>query len=166
MARAMAHLFPPFAAGHLLAYLYRFAGFEVGAGSAIGGPLQVIGPGRFEEKLTIGREVVIATNVTINVDAPVTIEDNVSIGPFVRIYTGTHAIGPGSRRMMTHVTPRPVRIGKGSWIGLGTIVLPGVTVGDGCVIGAGSVVTSDIQPNTYAEGNPATTVRNLPWGDR
>jgi acetyltransferase-like isoleucine patch superfamily enzyme len=90
----------------------------------------------------------------------------VSIGPFVRIYTASHPIGPGSRRMMDQMTPRGVDIQPGAWVGLGATILPGVTVGAGAVVGAGSVVGSNVPPNTYVEGNPAKVVRTLPWGDR
>ena len=39
---------------------------------------------------------------------------------------------------------RPVRIGRGAWIGFDGCVLPGVTVGEGAVVGARSVVTTDV----------------------
>ena len=48
---------------------------------------------------------------------------------------------------------------KGCCIGMGTIVMPGVTVGEGAVIGAGSVVARDIPPYCIATGNPATPVK-------
>jgi acetyltransferase-like isoleucine patch superfamily enzyme len=48
------------------------------------------------------------------------------------------------------------------WIGMDTIVLPGVTIGDGSVIGAGSVVARDVPPFTFAGGVPAKVIRELP----
>jgi len=41
------------------------------------------------------------------------------------------------------------------FIGAGVIILPGVRIGKGSVIAAGSVVTSSINDNTFAIGNPA-----------
>ena len=35
---------------------------------------------------------------------------------------------------------RPIRIGRGAWIGFDSCVLPGVTIGEGAVVGARSVV--------------------------
>lgn len=166
LAFTIAHLFPAFSAGPLITRLYRLAGFTIGEGTTLIGPLRILSGTEFEENLVIGRGVTIANDVTINVDGLVTIDDAASIGPFVRIYTGTHAIGPGSRRMMPLVSSRPVTIGRGCWVGVGSIVMPGVTIGDGCVIGAGSVIVSDIEPHSYAEGNPAKVVRSLPWKDR
>jgi acetyltransferase-like isoleucine patch superfamily enzyme len=163
---AASHLIPRFTAGPVIAQIYRLAGFEIGRGSSIGGPLRVVSGAAFEDNLMIGEQVLISTNVTINVDGPVRIENSVSISPFVLIYTATHPIGPGSRRVMSDVVGRSVTIERGSWIGLGSTILPGVTVGHGSIVGAGSVVTSDVPPNTYVEGNPAAVVRSLPWGDR
>ncbi|MGN1363120.1 MAG: sugar O-acetyltransferase [Methanobrevibacter sp.] len=56
-------------------------------------------------------------------------------------------------------TKKPVKIGKRSWIGVNSIIIPGVTIGDNVVIGAGSVVTSDIPSNTVAVGSPARVIR-------
>ena len=55
---------------------------------------------------------------------------------------------------------RPVRIGDGSWLGHGTVVLPGVTIGKHVVVGANSVVTSDIPDNSVAVGAPARVIRS------
>jgi acetyltransferase-like isoleucine patch superfamily enzyme len=105
-------------------------------------------------------------HVTINLDAEVIIEKNVTIGPFVKIYTGTHKIGPGSNRCSGEgVLARPVIVESGSWVGLGAILLPGVTIGHGSIISAGAVVTEDVPPNSLVEGNPGTVVQELPWGD-
>jgi acetyltransferase-like isoleucine patch superfamily enzyme len=54
-------------------------------------------------------------------------------------------------------TARPVRIGRGCFIGARAIVLKGVTIGDGAVVGAGAVVTSDVPPAHVATGNPAVS---------
>lgn len=163
---ALAHLLPRFGGGLLVSSLYRLGGFSIGDGTVIGGPLTIRGGHSVTEHLEIGTGSVLATDIVVNLDDAVTIGDNCSIGPFVRIYTGTHGIGPGSRRMQTPVISKPVTIGRGTWLGLGTIVLPGVSIGQGCVVAAGSVVATDIEANSYVAGNPATVTRSLPWGDR
>jgi acetyltransferase-like isoleucine patch superfamily enzyme len=53
----------------------------------------------------------------------------------------------------------PVTIGNDVWIGLGALILSGVTVGDGAVIAAGAVVTKDVRPYAIAGGNPAREIR-------
>ena len=54
---------------------------------------------------------------------------------------------------------KPVRIGSGSWLGHGVIVLPGVTIGEHVTVAAGSVVTRDLPDRSVAAGSPARVVR-------
>ena len=51
------------------------------------------------------------------------------------------------------------RIGKRSYIGMGTLIKEGVTIGDDVIVGMGSVVYSDIPDNMIALGNPARPMR-------
>lgn len=53
----------------------------------------------------------------------------------------------------------PITIGNNVFIGMRSIILPGVTIGDNCVIGAGSVVTRDIPANSIAAGIPAKIIK-------
>ena len=50
---------------------------------------------------------------------------------------------------------RPIRIGRGVFIGARAIVLKGVTIGDRARVGAGAVVTKDVPAGHLAVGNPA-----------
>jgi acetyltransferase-like isoleucine patch superfamily enzyme len=52
-----------------------------------------------------------------------------------------------------------VSIKDGAHIGIGAIILPGVTIGEGAVIGAGAVVTKDIPPYSVAIGVPARVIK-------
>lgn len=56
---------------------------------------------------------------------------------------------------------KPVVLKKGCCIGMGSIIMPGVTIGEGAMIGAGSVVTKDIPAWTIAAGNPAIVIREI-----
>jgi acetyltransferase-like isoleucine patch superfamily enzyme len=56
---------------------------------------------------------------------------------------------------------RAVSIGDGSWLGHGSVVLPGVTIGRHVVIGANSVVTKDIPDFSVAVGVPAKVIRQF-----
>ncbi|MGV2874569.1 CatB-related O-acetyltransferase [Macrococcus capreoli] len=53
----------------------------------------------------------------------------------------------------------PVVIGNDVWIGVGTIILQGVTIGDGAIIAAGSVVTKDVAPYNIVGGIPAKLIK-------
>jgi acetyltransferase-like isoleucine patch superfamily enzyme len=48
----------------------------------------------------------------------------------------------------------PILIRTGSWIAIGSLILPGVTIGEGAVVSAGSVVLKDVPPNCLVRGNP------------
>lgn len=54
---------------------------------------------------------------------------------------------------------RPVRIGDGTFLGTGAMVLPGVEIGVRCLIGAGAVVTESVPDNSVVGGNPARVIR-------
>jgi len=53
----------------------------------------------------------------------------------------------------------PITIGNDVYIGIRTILLPGVSVGNRCIIGAGSVVTKSIPDNSVAVGVPARVIK-------
>ncbi|WP_437672485.1 sugar O-acetyltransferase [Sorangium sp. So ce131] len=92
--------------------------------------------------------------------APITIGDDVQIGPNVQLLTPTHPVEPEPRRNKWEAA-KPITIGNNVWLGGGAIVLPGVTIGDNTVVGAGSVVTRDLPANVIAVGNPARVIRSL-----
>ncbi len=54
-----------------------------------------------------------------------------------------------------------VVIKDGAHIGIGSIILPGVTIGEGAVIGAGAVVSKDIPAYTIAVGVPAKVIKHI-----
>ncbi|MEV7429052.1 sugar O-acetyltransferase [Nocardioides sp. NPDC092400] len=92
--------------------------------------------------------------------APITIGDDVQIGPNVQLLTPTHPVEPGPRRDKWEAA-EPITIGDNVWLGGGAIVLPGVTIGANTVVGAGSVVTKDLPADVVAVGNPARVVKHL-----
>lgn len=49
----------------------------------------------------------------------------------------------------------------GCCVGMGAIILPGVTIGEGAIVGVGSVVTKDVPPYTIVVGNPAKIAKCL-----
>ena len=54
-----------------------------------------------------------------------------------------------------------VIIKDGAHIGIGSIIMPGVTIGKGAVIGAGAVVTKDIPDYCLAVGVPAKVIKEF-----
>jgi len=92
----------------------------------------------------------------------ITVGDDVWTGHHVYITDQNHGYEdldlPISRQVMPE---RAVSIGDGSWLGHGTVVLPGATIGRHVVIGANSVVTGDIPDFSVAAGVPARVIKSL-----
>jgi acetyltransferase-like isoleucine patch superfamily enzyme/glycosyltransferase involved in cell wall biosynthesis len=61
-----------------------------------------------------------------------------------------------------NLSNKDVIIGKHVHIGMGCIIMPGVTIGDGCSIGAGSLVTKDMPAWTICYGSPCKPIREKP----
>lgn len=114
-----------------------------------------------------GYLITIGANTFLNYDtiildcAPVTIGDDVLLGPGVQLLTPLHPVDDHEARREGWERAAPVTIGDNVWLGGGVIVSPGVTVGENAVVGAGSVVTRDVPAGVFAAGNPARTVREL-----
>jgi acetyltransferase-like isoleucine patch superfamily enzyme len=56
---------------------------------------------------------------------------------------------------------KKITLKKGCMLGMGTIVMPGVTVGEGAIVGAGSLVTKDVPAWTITTGRPAKVVKEI-----
>ena len=56
---------------------------------------------------------------------------------------------------------KPVKIGKGAYIGAKTTIIMGVEIGDYCRVGANSLVTRSIEPHRLAVGVPARPIMKL-----
>lgn len=93
---------------------------------------------------------------------PVTLGNDVMMGPEVVIYTSGHRHDRTDIPMREQGTSeqKPVVIGNDVWLGRRVLVMPGVHIGDGCIIGAGAVVTKDIPPYSVAGGVPARILKS------
>lgn len=65
-----------------------------------------------------------------------------------------------------HISPHAtlcgnVKVGEGSWIGAGTVIIQGVEIGKWSQIGAGSVVTKNIPDNVLAYGNNCKIIKKI-----
>lgn len=135
--------------------------------------LAEVGPGaRFEPnfRCEFGFNISLGAAFYANFDcvmldgAPITIGDNVLLGPRVGIYTANHAIDP-RERLAGGCYARPVTIGHRVWVGGGVQINQGVTIGNDSIVGAGSVVTRDIPPGVIAAGVPCRVLREITEAD-
>lgn len=113
--------------------------------------------------LSIGEQVWIWHYTILDATEGLTIGDGCQIGAWVGIFThGSEAsirlLGPkfvnipNNKRM--GYTRGKVKIGEYTFIGAGSVILPGVTIGKGCLIGSGTLVTQDIPDYSIVVGAP------------
>lgn len=152
LALANVPLVPSFLRGRVL----RGARVHVGKGVLVYGGQWVQGRAR----LHLGAGVFVNYGCYFDTVADIVIEDGVFMADHVRVLTSTHAIGPSWHRAGP-LSALPVHIGRGTWIGSGAVIMPGVRVGAGCIIGAHSLVTKDCEPDTVYVGSPAMPRRRL-----
>jgi acetyltransferase-like isoleucine patch superfamily enzyme len=162
VAWSAVRLLPDFAFPGTRARLLAMLGCDIRRGTAVLGHVHLVGPRGSARNLRVGTGTVIGPDVTLCLDAPITVGRNVSLGPRAVLYTATHPLGAGSRRMVLDVSARPIIIDDGAWVGLGAVILCGVRIGRGSVVAAGAVVNKDVPDDVLVAGNPAEIVEDLP----
>jgi len=109
-----------------------------------------------EERIEIGAHCLVSWNVGIADSDFHPIEpaqrrlDSLALAPFYKDRPPRPKIGTA-----------PVIIRDNVWIGMGAVILKGVTIGENSVVAAGAIVTRDVPPNTVVAGNPAKVVKEL-----
>lgn len=115
-------------------------------------PSAVIG-----ERVELGAGTVITAGVVINccttigkgciINTSASVDHDNSIGDYVHI-------SPGARLAGT------VKIGHGSWLGIGSIVSNNLNITTSCKVGAGALVIKDISESGIYIGVPARRISN------
>lgn len=112
--------------------------------------------------LRIGDRVWGARGLSIVAHKDIEVGDDVWFGPGVYVTDAGHDSANPEIPIGLQMEPaKAVRIGSGSWLGTGVVVLPGVSIGEHVVIGANSVVCDDIPDYSIAVGSPARVVRQI-----
>ncbi|MBK8481203.1 MAG: acyltransferase [Proteobacteria bacterium] len=121
---------------------------------------QTILKGYYRGRLTIGSGTWIGQLCFLHAGGNLTIGRDVGIGPGVKIVTSSHRLDSTAVPILrAPLDFAPVVIEEGADIGVGAIVLPGVTIGARAQVGAGAVVTRDVAPLAIVAGNPARELR-------
>jgi acetyltransferase-like isoleucine patch superfamily enzyme len=119
-----------------------------------------------------GNNLKIGNNVFIGhfnyIDAfneTIEIGDNVQITNYTNILT--HSTHNSIRFYLNHLSSEeikeinnvsPVKIGRNSYIGPHTVIMPGTIIGENVIIGAYSFVKGEIADNSIVRGIPAKTI--------
>jgi len=118
--------------------------------------------------LLVGADVYIGDDVIVSCSDLVEVGELTLLGHGVQIFDNdSHPVDAAAReadwrairigvgRDGGPIGHAPVQIGRRAWIGLGSLVMKGVTIGDDAVVAAGSVVTADVPNGVVVAGNPA-----------
>lgn len=80
------------------------------------------------------------------------------IAPNVGLITANHDLS----NLDKHNEAKPIFLGEKCWIGMNSVILPGITLGTSTIVAAGSVVTKSFtEGNCIVAGNPAKKIRDL-----
>jgi len=112
--------------------------------------------------MTIGNKCFIGNECMFDLADRITLEDNVTLAERVIILTHMN-VGYKDHPLQKHFSKfsKPVIIKEGSFIGAGTIILPGISIGRKSLVAAGSLVNQDVDDNSLFAGNPAKFIRNI-----
>ncbi|KKQ91279.1 MAG: Transferase hexapeptide repeat containing protein [Candidatus Woesebacteria bacterium GW2011_GWB1_39_10] len=112
--------------------------------------------------LKIGNECFIGDETLIDLYDQVHLENQVTIAQKVTILTHQN-VGYRDHPLQKHFPKfsKPVIFKRGSVVGAGSIILPGVIVGKESFVAAGSVVTRDVPARTLVGGVPAKIIRKI-----
>jgi len=116
--------------------------------------------------LRIGDRCVIGRGSHLIAHHSIEIGDDVFTGPYVYITDQNHGYAdpeiPIGRQLPRNTA---VSIGSGSWLGAGSIILPGARIGRNVVVAAGSVVRGEVPDRCVVAGVPAKVVREYVAGN-
>lgn len=121
------------------------------------------------KEIVIGEETTIQRGCQIRAD--VEIGDYCLFAPNIFISSGTHLYNKYKDLRIRQQDAKfkeengtyfsdKITIGDDCWLGINTVVTPGVKIGDSVVIGANSVVTKDISSGKVVAGVPAQIIKS------
>jgi len=109
----------------------------------------------------IGSGVMIGMGCVLDHAFPeyITMEDNTALAGNVYIICHSNPYEHFKGKLLSYVAP--VTLKKGSWVGVNSTILPGVTIGENAIVSAGAVVSTDVPPNVIVAGNPAKIIKKF-----
>ena len=112
-------------------------------------------------EVQIGEGVFIGMHVIIDRAYPeyIRIENNAMLAGGNHLLAHSRAPEYFKGKLLSYVAP--IVIKEYAWLGINSLVLPGVTIGKGAVVTAGSVVAEDVMGDTIVRVNPATIIKKF-----
>jgi acetyltransferase-like isoleucine patch superfamily enzyme len=113
-------------------------------------------------RLVIGSRVFIGDECSLDCRGGITIEDDVTLSNRTQVVTHIN-VGYADHPLQKKYPSKEDRVTfkRGSYVGTGAIVLPGITIGSEAVVGAGAVVTRDVAAHIVVAGVPARRIKRF-----
>ena len=93
----------------------------------------------------IGDNSSIGPHGYVGCSGPISIGNNVMIGPKCSLFAENHVFNDTSKSIKSQgVRQKGIIIGDDCWIGSNVVILDGVTIGSHVVIGGGTLITKDV----------------------
>ena len=145
---------------------------EIGDNAHLDTYVTVLGGAKGQGSVRIGKHVHITSYCLLSGRGGIRIGDFAGVAAASCIYSVTQyyahperpdgpllSMSAAAPLSMQYVIEEPVNIDEYAFVGVNSVVLPGVNIGRAAVIGAGSIVTTDIPPFSIAVGSPARVVK-------
>ena len=112
---------------------------------------------KYDSEIILGREIQVGRFFFVSCTNSIVLEDNVLISERVFVGDNNHSFSHPEVPIMQQPNKPgdPVRIGRGSWIGVGAAVLAGTRLGRNCVVGANSVCSGEHPDHSVIAVEPA-----------
>lgn len=92
------------------------------------------------------------------IDAKIIFGKGVYIAPNVGLITANHDVN----NLDQHCSGKDIKLEDSCWVGMNSVILPGVHLGKHTIVGAGSVVTKSFPDgNCVIAGNPAKIIKRI-----
>lgn len=147
--------FPRISGNKVAIFLLRLFGAQIGKGCRIYSSAKILVP----YNLVLGDNVILADRLLIQNTALIEIKSNSIISQGTYLCAGSHDI----YKETFDTIRKPIIIGENVWVAAECFVGPGVKIGDGAVAGARSCIFKDVEAWTLVGGNPAKTIKKLPY---
>lgn len=146
---------------HCKFYVAKGASLEIGSSCSLNGLILHVQEGgsiRIGNGVTVNADKESPTLMNAFGGQSITLGDNCLLSDGIQIHTTDyHTLLQDGER---YNYPKSVIIGEHCWIGLGAIILKGVSLPAGTVVGARAVVSKSINQNSaIIAGNPAKVIK-------
>lgn len=91
----------------------------------------------------------------------ITIGNHVTLAPGVKFMNHDGGVWVFRKEHPNIDVIAPIVIRDNVFVGMYSIILPGVTIGENSVVGAGSIVTRDVEPGSLVVGIPARRLKSI-----